>query len=92
MFRYPEETTTASLIRPATGVLVAYSQKCTHLSCAVVPRPEQGVHPLPVPRGILRPRVGPPARRAAAAVRCRGSSLEVRGDDIYATGVDVRTV
>ena len=46
---------------------VAYGQKCTHLSCAVVPRPEQGDLPLPLPRRHFdlrtgRPIAGPPPR------------------------------
>src|SRR6185436_21160834 len=40
-FSYPGEHDDCLLLRPEPGVLVAYSQKCTHLSCAVLPQPEQ---------------------------------------------------
>ena len=41
-FTYPGPHDDCLLIRPEAGVLLAYSQSCTHLSCAVVPRPSAG--------------------------------------------------
>src|SRR5690348_11675626 len=38
VFRYPGENDPCLLVRPDAATLRAYSQKCTHLSCAVVPR------------------------------------------------------
>jgi nitrite reductase/ring-hydroxylating ferredoxin subunit len=35
LFRYPTAQDTCILVRKPDGNLVAYSQKCTHLSCAV---------------------------------------------------------
>jgi Rieske Fe-S protein len=35
LFNYPTENDPCILVRKADGALVAYSQKCTHLSCAV---------------------------------------------------------
>lgn len=35
LFRYPTPEDTALLIRLADGTFVAYTQKCTHLSCPV---------------------------------------------------------
>jgi len=35
LFSYPEPTDSCILIRTAADQVVAYSQKCTHLSCAV---------------------------------------------------------
>ena len=61
--------------------LVAYSQKCTHLSCAVIPRPDARRHSLPVPRGLLRSAIAAvpsPARRRG---RCRASCSRSAGDD-----------
>lgn len=79
------------MIRQASGALAAYSQKCTHLSCAVVPRPEQGVMRCPCHEGYFdlesgRPLAGPPRRPLPRVL------VEVRGQDIYATGVEIRTV
>src|SRR4051812_24884758 len=37
-FNYPGEHDACLLIRPEPGVFLAYSQSCTHLSCAVVPK------------------------------------------------------
>src|SRR5262249_9953910 len=41
-FRYPEEDDPCLLIVLEDGRLVAYGQKCTHLSCAVIPEPAKG--------------------------------------------------
>ena len=41
-FRYPTDDHPCLLIRLLDGRLVAYGQQCSHLSCAVIPQPEQG--------------------------------------------------
>jgi nitrite reductase/ring-hydroxylating ferredoxin subunit len=90
-FRYPSDADPCLLIRLADGRLVAYSQKCTHLSCAVIPDPEKGIIYCPCHEGCFdlehgRPLAGPP-RRPLALIR-----LEIAGDgSIYATGVEERT-
>jgi nitrite reductase/ring-hydroxylating ferredoxin subunit len=89
-FGYPGPDDDCVLARPRADTLVAYGQKCTHLSCAVVPRVEQGLLRCPCHEGWFalasgRPVAGPP-RRPLPLVR-----LELRGDDIYATGVEERT-
>src|SRR5262245_17262211 len=43
VFEYPGPHDKCILIRTAPDVLLAYSQKCTHLSCAVVPKVKEGV-------------------------------------------------
>jgi Rieske Fe-S protein len=91
MFTYPGDTDDCLLMRASEDLLVAYGQKCTHLSCAVVPRIEQGVLKCPCHEGYFdlasgRPLAGPP-RRPLPRV-----ALEVRGNDVYATGVDERTI
>ena len=71
---YPGEHDPCLLDPARRRTLVAYSQKCTHLSCAVVPRIERGRAPLPVPRGLLRPRApagNSPARRRGRCPRHR---------------------
>jgi Rieske Fe-S protein len=90
-FAFPTEHDPCVLVRPDERTFVAYSQKCTHLSCAVVPRIEEGVIRCPCHEGIFdlasgRPISGPP-RRPLSRVR-----LEVRGDQIFAAGVEERTV
>jgi Rieske Fe-S protein len=90
-FAYPGIHDDCVLVRTGDGALVAYSQKCTHLSCAVRPLVDKGVIECPCHEGLFelssgRPLAGPP-RRPLPIVR-----LEVRGNDIYATGVDHRTV
>jgi Rieske Fe-S protein len=86
VFAYPTEHDPCILVRPQENVLVAYSQKCTHLSCAVIPSPADGLIRCPCHDGLFdlatgRPLAGPP-RRPLARI-----ALELRGADIYATGV-----
>lgn len=91
MFAYPGEHDPCLLIRARDGKLLAYSQKCTHLSCAVVPMLDEGVLRCPCHEGIFdlatgRNIAGPPPRPLPAI------ELDVVGDDIFATGVKERTV
>jgi len=88
----PTTTSYASLLAAAflLGLAGSYSQKCTHLACAVIPQPERGVLHCPCHEGYFdlrsgRPIAGPPSRPLARIL------LEVRGRDIYATGVEWRT-
>jgi Rieske Fe-S protein len=91
VFRYPGEHDPCLLIHTPDGELLAYSQKCTHLSCAVVPRLEQGVLHCPCHEGYFDLRTGrniagPPPRPLPRI------ALEVDGDDVYAVGVIATTV
>ena len=88
-FTYPGPQDDCVLMRTADG-LVAYSQKCTHLSCAVRPRVDQGVIHCPCHEGYFdlrsgRPTAGPPSRPLPRVV------LDIRGGAIYATGMEWRT-
>jgi nitrite reductase/ring-hydroxylating ferredoxin subunit len=90
-FAYPDEPDDCILVRTGEATFVAYGQKCTHLSCAVRPRVEDGVFHCPCHEGLFdmasgRPVAGPP-RRPLPLVR-----IEVRGQEIFATGVEERTV
>jgi Rieske Fe-S protein len=89
-FAYPGERDDCLLLRPEPDVLVAYSQKCTHLSCAVLPQPERGRLYCPCHQGIFdlgtgRPLAGPAQRPLTRVV------LEVRGREVFATGIELRT-
>ena len=90
-FSYPGPNDPCLLLRPDERTLIADGQKCTHLSCAVVPRPERGALHCPCHVGSFdimsgRPVSGPP-RRPLPRV-----TLEVRGGVVYATGVEERMV
>src|SRR5262245_48817540 len=66
-FRYPTQDDPCVLIRLGGDRLVAYSQACTHLSCAVIPEPEKGWIHCPCHEGYFdlengRPIAGPPVR------------------------------
>jgi Rieske Fe-S protein len=90
-FTYPDERDDCVVARTSERELVAYSQECTHLSCAVRPLVDRGVIHCPCHEGYFdlrsgRPLAGPP-RRPLAVVH-----LEVRGNEIYAIGIEERTV
>jgi Rieske Fe-S protein len=90
-FIYPEAHDTCLLLRTGENTFVAYSQKCTHLSCAVVPQPDKNRLFCPCHEGSFDlttgvPIAGPPQRPLSQI------SLEVRGGAIYATGVEVKTI
>ena len=91
VFQYPEELDNCVLVRVAARDVVAYSQKCTHLSCAVIPRPDQGVLHCPCHEGRFdlrsgSPIAGPPSRPLPRIL------VEIRGEDIYAIGIEIRTI
>jgi nitrite reductase/ring-hydroxylating ferredoxin subunit len=90
VFSYPGEHDNCLLVRLSETELVAFSQKCTHLSCAVIPRPDKGDIHCPCHEGIFdlrsgRPTAGPP-RRPLDRV-----TLQLHGGDVYATGIEART-
>lgn len=86
LFHYPGPGDACLLVRVAAEKFVAYGQKCTHLSCPVIPKPEaQRLH-CPCHEGSFdlltgEPLAGPP-RRPLPRI-----SLSVRGNRIYANGV-----
>jgi nitrite reductase/ring-hydroxylating ferredoxin subunit len=91
VFNYPGAHDSCLLVRLSEDDFVAYSQKCTHLSCAVVPKVERGVLHCPCHEGYFdlrsgRRLAGPPPRPLPRV------TLEVRGDDLYATGMEEGSV
>ena len=89
-FRYPNEQEPCVLVRLTSSEFVAFSQKCTHLSCAVVPRATEGLLYCPCHEGRFDVRTGAPTagppRRPLPRV-----AIETRGRDIYATGIEKLT-
>lgn len=91
VFSYPREHDTCLLVRSGEHEFLAYSNKCSHLSCAVIPDVKTGRLLCPCHHGSFdlatgRPLAGPPRRPLARIV------LEVQGGTVYATGVEERTV
>ena len=90
VFAYPDEHHRCLLLRPDESTLLAYSQECTHLACAIVPRMKEGVLHCPCHEGYFdlesgRPTAGPPKRPLPRIL------VERRGDTIYAIGMEVST-
>lgn len=88
-FTYPGEHDRCVLVRLSAAEFVAFNQKCTHLSCAVIPRPAESSWFCPCHEGRFdlktgQPTAGPPRRPLTRIV------LAVRGRDIYAVGVEER--
>lgn len=90
LFRYPGEDDPCILVRTKEGALVAFSQVCTHLSCAVVYRPADDRLFCPCHAGLFEcapgdqgaaPLEGPPERPLPRIV------LDVRDGEVFATGV-----
>lgn len=89
-FAYPDAHDSCLLLRTGEKTFIAFSQKCTHLSCAVVPQPDKGRFHCPCHEGSFdlatgAPIAGPP-RRPLPKI-----SLEIRSGAVYATGVELRT-
>ena len=90
-FAYPEAHDSCLLLRTGEKTFIAFSQKCTHLSCAVVPQPDKGRFYCPCHEGSFdiatgAPIAGPP-RRPLPKI-----NVEIRSGAVYATGVELRTI
>ena len=86
LFTYPVEDERCLLVRTGHDEFVAFSQKCTHLACAVVPQPEHDRFHCPCHAGFFdirtgQPTAGPP-RRPLPKIE-----LEIANGEIYAVGV-----
>jgi Rieske Fe-S protein len=87
MFSYPTPQDPCILVRRTSGALAAFSQKCTHLSCAVYYATARDRLECPCHEGYFsadtgRVLQGPPPRPLP---RIR---LDVRGEEIFAIGVE----
>ncbi len=88
LFRYPTAQDPCIAVRTPDGKLAAYSQVCTHLSCAVVYSKPENKLLCPCHKGSFevaegKPVGGPPTRRLPRIL------IEERGGQLYATGVEV---
>ncbi len=88
VFRYPGAQDPCILFHTQSDRFVAYSQKCTHLSCAVIPAADGTRIECPCHHGFFsiedgRVLQGPPPRPLPRIV------LDQQGDELWATGVDL---
>jgi len=88
-FDYPAEHDSCILVRTGENGFVAFDQRCTHLSCAVVPEPNKKRFLCPCHNGSFdlatgKPLAGPP-RRPLARIQ-----LEIINGAIYAAGIEER--
>ena len=89
-FNYPGPHDPCLLIRRDREAFVAYSSRCTHLACAVLPDVANDAIRCPCHVGVFdlatgRPLAGPPRRPLSRIL------LETRDGALYATGVEERT-
>jgi nitrite reductase/ring-hydroxylating ferredoxin subunit len=87
IFQYPKKHDPCILVRVNESHFVAYSQKCTHLSCPIIPKPQQGEFHCPCHEGSFdlisgEPLAGPP-RRPLVRVK-----LEFRNNRVFASGLE----
>jgi Rieske Fe-S protein len=89
-FAYPAAHDDCLLIRTAADRFVAFSQRCTHLGCAVTPELQNNRLHCPCHRGYFDLTTGNvlagPPRRPLPRIK-----LQIRDGIIYATGVEVRS-
>jgi len=86
LFTYPTSNDPCLMVRTADDTYVAYSQVCTHLSCAVIYNVHRGRLECPCHEGIFSVKdgsvtAGPPPRPLPRVV------LERRGNDLVAVGM-----
>jgi Rieske Fe-S protein len=87
VFEYPQAHEPCVLVRLDETRYAAYSQKCTHLSCPVIPKPDQNRLHCPCHEGSFdlatgQPLAGPP-RRALPRVL-----LQSRKGRLFASGIE----
>lgn len=60
LFHYPDHRSPCLLVRLSSSEAVAFSQKCTHLACPVIPEVEQNRFHCPCHHGAFDIRTGSP--------------------------------
>jgi Rieske Fe-S protein len=90
IFSYPGPNDPCILIHPTEGEFAAYSQKCTHLSCAVYYKPERSRFECPCHEGFFSAKDGRvlqgPPQRPLPRIR-----LQRQGDRLIAVGIDLQS-
>lgn len=86
-FAYPSASDPCLLLRPDADTLRAFSQKCTHLGCAVTPDAAKECLFCPCHKGYFaadsgRPLAGPPRRPLPRII------LETRDGVVFAVGME----
>jgi Rieske Fe-S protein len=86
LFHYPTTSDPCLLIRASAERFLAYSQKCTHLSCPVLYQATEQQLYCPCHAGRFavedgRPLAGPPKRPLPRI------AIKITGDEIWAVGV-----
>jgi Rieske Fe-S protein len=86
-FSYPDPDAQAMLLHLPGGHFVAYSQRCTHLSCAVYYQPERERLLCPCHDGVFSPATGDPI---AGPPQRRLEQIRLRqdGDMLVAVGIE----
>jgi Rieske Fe-S protein len=89
-FTYPDASESCILVRINEQDFRAFNQKCTHLSCAVLPNVADCRLVCPCHHGVFDlasggPLAGPPRRPLTRIL------LERRGNDLWAVGMESRT-
>jgi arsenite oxidase small subunit len=87
LFRYPTAQDPCIAVRTPDGKLYAYSQVCTHLSCAVVYDKAENALMCPCHKGVFNieqgsPVAGPPTRPLPRV------KIAQRGDQLFATELE----
>ena len=87
IFNYPTAADPCILVRTADGSFAAYSQKCTHLSCAVIYAAAEDRLECPCHKGFFSVRdgavlAGPPQRPLPRV------ALERQGDELVAVRLE----
>jgi Rieske Fe-S protein len=88
LFNYPGDSDPCIMVRKANGELVAFSQKCTHLSCAVYYSKTDNRLECPCHEGYFsiddgRVLQGPPPRPLPRI------QIALQGDQVIATGIEM---
>jgi Rieske Fe-S protein len=87
LFHYPGPNDPCVLVRLAQNNWVAFEQKCTHLSCPVIPQPQQGRFFCPCHEGVFDiatgERIAGPPRRPLVRV-----TVTARAGQVYAAGIE----
>ena len=93
LFQYPGPEDQCILVRTAEDAYVAYSQKCTHLSCAVFYSKGNQSDRVPMPRGLLLHKGWfRPARSADAPAAARGARAQRAGIDCNPNAAGARGI